>query len=122
MSFFPLPHKATTQHRIQAPARNRAGQVVLATEYEPTTTDFRCLFYGYMGGKNAAGREDYDQTAALYCEGNVDIREGDRITNVRGKGLVESGPFEVLKVTRVTNFSGGVHHLSCKVRGGAGVT
>lgn len=94
----------------------------MSDEYEDDGEDFKCLFYGYMGGKITAAREDYDQTGALYCEGNADIREGDRITNIRGKSLVEPGPFEVLKVTRVTNFSGGVHHLSCKIRGTAGPT
>lgn len=117
MAFFPLPHTATLQHRLTAPARNRSGQVTLSTEYETTTSTFKCLFYGYMGGKVMAAREDYDQTAALYCEGTVDIREGDRITNIVG---FESGPFEVLKVTKVTNFSGTIHHLSCKIRGIAG--
>lgn len=121
MSFFPLPHRATTQHRDGVPTRNRAGQIVLSDEYEEDSVTFKCLFYGYMGGKLTAAREDYDQTAALYCEGNVDIREGDRITDITGpEGVFETGPFEVLKVTKVTNFSGTIHHLSCKIRGGVG--
>lgn len=70
-----------------------------------------------MGNKVTSAREDYDQTAALYCESTVDIREGDRISNINGMAAFESGPFEVLKVTKVTDFSGRIHHLSCKVRG-----
>ena len=119
MAFFPLPLTATIQHRITTPARNRAGQITLATEYETTTTTFKCLFYGYMGGKVTSAREDYDQTGALYCAAGTDIREGDRITNITGATMFEAGPFEVLKVTKVTNFSGGIHHLSCKVKGSA---
>lgn len=120
MSFFPLPHRADITHRVETPIKSRSGQVSLATEYETTSTTIKCLFYGYMGGKTTSAREDYDQTGAFYCEGNVDIREGDRVTNIKGTDDFETGPFEVLKVTRVTNFSGGLHHLSCKIRGGAG--
>lgn len=117
MAFFPLPHTATITHRIASPIKSRSGQVALATEYETTSTDVKCLFYGYMGGKTTNAREDYDQTGAFYCGPTEDIREGDKITNIIGVVGFEDGPFEVLKVTKVTNFSGNVHHLSCKIKG-----
>lgn len=121
-TFFPLPQRALVLSRkTHAPNFDEAGQLVKPEhESEAEGTTIKCLFYGMVGGKRGGARQEFDQTVAFYCEPSVVINEGDIVTNVTGPGAeaYEDGPFEVLRVTKVTSFSGKVHHLSCKLRGG----
>lgn len=116
MSFFILPQYATLLKRVDPETYDRSGQMT-KPEHAATGVRFKCLFYGIVGGKTGGARQDFDQTIAFYCEPGVDISEGDLITNISGVESFESGPFEVLRVTKVTSFSGRVHHQSCKLRG-----
>lgn len=118
MSFFILPQRATVHKRIEPEAQDRSGQLS-KPEHAATGTRIKCLFYGIVGGKKSGPRQEFDQTVAFYCEGTVDIEEGDLVKNVEGFEDAVGQEFEVLRVTKVTNFSGGVHHLSCKLRGSA---
>lgn len=119
MSFFPLPQRATVLKRAENnPQYDRAGQLI-KPEHNTTGARIKCLFYGMVGGKRAGARQEFDQTVAFYCEPGTDIDEGDIVTDITGPGTeeFEGGTFEVLRVTKVTSFSGKVHHLSCKLRG-----
>lgn len=120
-TFFPLPQRAVLcARKTHAPNFDEAGQLV-KPEHQSVAegTTIKCLFYGMVGGKRGGARQEFDQTIAFYCEPSVNINEGDIIMNVTGaEGAYEEGPFEVLRVTKVTSFSGKPHHLSCKLRGG----
>lgn len=114
MSFFPLPHRVDIYE--DAPTTNRSGQKSLA--WSIRVAGVKALFYTTTGSRNTQFREDYTQTVDLYLEGTVDIHEGDQIRNVTGKGVVvESGIYLVESVKKITDFSGNIHHITCKLKG-----
>lgn len=116
-----MPHNAKLYKAKAAPTRDRAGQVTASNSHETTPkTIANCLFYGFTGGRQTSGREDFTQTVSFYCPAGTLIDEGDLIRNVRGLDFFETGPFIVENVRYVTTFGGKVHHISCKLRGFVG--
>lgn len=115
MSFFPLPHKCTIQGEsftTDKTGQQRAKKVDLYT-------DVNCLFLEVAGSKESGPRENYGAIFAFYVEPSVDIRRGHFVVNIKDKdgNVIEAGPLEVHSAKRTPNLSGGVHHISCKLKG-----
>lgn len=114
MPFFPLPNTVEIHRDTKVVARSGQSTQTWAKVLQPI-----CLFYSTSGSREHEPREDFRQIAEVYFEPSVDIREGDRIYNVRDrKGVVtEAGPFLVRSIRKIFGFDGKVHHITCKVNG-----
>jgi hypothetical protein len=113
---FPLKFRATIQRKNAA--QDRLGQEIVAGWVD--AEEVNCLFLTTSGNKDQTVRKDYQGTVAFYVNATSDIQEGDRVINIRTKAgtIIEAGPFEVLSTKRVPNhISGGIHHISCKLKG-----
>lgn len=113
MAFFPLPYTCTIERESRE--RDRSGQPIIT--WKPVGTA-KCLFLATSGARRTVVREEFEASVAFYVEADVDLQEGDRISNISGKdGVIEKGPFLAHSVKKVPNLSGRVHHQSCKLVG-----
>lgn len=116
MSFFPLKFRCTLSEEVKTVDEARQKIVTLNVAAD----NVKCLFYEVNGGKITAPIEDFKGNFDLYLEPSTPVIEGMIVTNIRMKNgtTIQTGPFQVKKVTRVVNaFSGKMHHLSCKLEG-----
>ena len=110
-----MPFRATIQREVYT--TDRSGQRIVSGYTE--TPIKRCLFLVTSGNRKSTAKETYEEAMAFYTTPDVDLREGDRIIDIRRKNgaTVEAGPYEVHSVKQVPTLSGKVHHLSCKLKG-----
>jgi hypothetical protein len=116
VSFFPLTFRCTVERETRE--RDQSRQVI--STFNPHIPKLKCAFYKVSGSKVSGPAEDFRGNFDLYVDLSGDIKEGDRVTNIRTKKgqIVYAGPFEITKISTTPNpFTGKLHHRSIKLEG-----
>jgi hypothetical protein len=114
--FFPFVNMVDIQRYSRT--RDSVGQTV--DTYTIVAANVKCLYSPTTGGRFMDPQYVFNERGVIYFTPDVNIKEGDRLVNLRNSTgtLLEPGPLLVRSVQKVSNhLTGGTHHFRCELEG-----